>query len=312
MHLRQRDAIKHFLSLADFTADELETLFNTGDRLREAWRAGALPRLLAGKAVALWFDDTGFRNRVAFEIGIGAMGGSIAQVPGVLGQREPVDDVAAYLSNWCAGIVVRTGQHEALCQLAAAATVPVINARTGYNHPCEVLGDLQYVRAQRGELSGLRVAFIGEATNLCHTWFEAAARLPIHVMQACPEGYQIAPERLVALREGAVGGLDTTADLHLALHEAHVVYTDCWPRHTDEAERERLQHLFAPYRVTQALLQRCSPDVMFLPCPPVHRGEEVDAEVMHAPQCRVYEAKEYLLHAQNAVLAWALGKEGNV
>jgi ornithine carbamoyltransferase len=300
-------AISHFLSLTDCTSAELMTLLAAADRLRAAWHAGTLPRLLDGRAVALWFSDTGFRNRVAFEIGIKAMGGLVAHIPGVLGEREAIADMAAYLSNWFAGIVVRCDRHDALLQLAAAATVPVVNARTVYNHPCEVLGDLQFIRAQCGALDGLRVAFIGEASNLCHTWFEAAARLPIRVIQACPDGYHIAPERLASLRHDAVGELDTTCDVEAALSQADVVYTDCWPRATDPPDRERIRQLFSPYRVTRAALQRCAPTVLFLPCPPVHRGEEVDAAVMQSPHCRVYEAKEYLLHAQNAILAWALG-----
>ena len=180
--------------------------------------------------------------------------------------------------------------------------------RTDYNHPCEILGDLAYIRARKGRIEGIKVAFVGEATNLCHPWFEAAARLPIHVVQISPEGYQINPALLAELKHGAVGELSVTDYLREGLQDADVIYTDCWPGRGNEAERQRIRELFGPYQITTENLAWAAPDVLFLPCPPVHRGEEVSEAVMRSAACCVYEAKEYLLHAQNAVLVTLLSE----
>jgi ornithine carbamoyltransferase len=230
------------------------------------------------------------------------MGGVITQVPGKLDMRESIEDVAAYLDNWFDGIVARTTSHSQMQRLANAAQIPVVNARTDFNHPCEILGDLAYIRAKRGGLEGLRVAFVGEATNLCHPWFEAAARLPIQVIQICPEEYRVDPQFLSDLQRDAIGTLDVSHDLETGLKNANVVYTDCWPKRTHQEEHEPITQSFFPYQITAEHLKRAASDVLFLPCPPVTRGEEVSEDAMTYLGHHVYEAKEYLLHAQNAVL----------
>src|SRR5512142_59922 len=203
---------KDFITLLDYSEEELLSLLDLADELRAQMQAGALPQYLRGKSIALIWDAEGFRNRVAFELGIDAMGGTAVQVPGHLDERESIEDVAAYLSNWFDAIVSRARLHSHMQRLASAARVPVINARTNHNHPCEILGDLAYIRARRGQLDGLKVAFVGEATNLCHPWFEAAARLPIEVVQVCPEGYSIDENLLTEIKQDAIGKLWVTHD----------------------------------------------------------------------------------------------------
>jgi ornithine carbamoyltransferase len=293
--------------MLDYSRAEIEALLDRTEVLRARWRAGDLPQLLRGKRVALIWDAGGFRNRVAFELGIQALGGAAVQVPGELGAREPIEDVARYLANWVDAVVARTRRHEHMLRLASGP-VPVINARTDYNHPCEILGDLAWLRARRGTLEGLRVAFVGEATNLCHPWLEAAARLPIGVVQVCPPGYEVKADLLGMLRSGAAGVLETSSDLESALSDADVVYTDCWPARRSARERSEVAAVFLPYQITPERLERAPRGVAFLPCPPVTRGEEVSADAMERFGQDVYEAKEYLLHAQNAVLATLLGR----
>ena len=225
------------------------------------------------------------------------------QVPGKLDTREPIEDVVRYLGNWFHAIVARTETHEHMQRLAASASIPVINARTDHNHPCEVLGDLGYIRAKRGSLTGLKVVFVGEATNLCHPWFEAAARLPMSVIQVCPKGFEVAPGYLSKLSNGAKGVLSVSNDLESTLRGADVVYTDCWPNRANDEEMASIRDCFLPYQITTSRLQIAGPQCIFLPCPPVTRGEEVSAEVMETSGNSVYAAKEYLLHAQNAVLS---------
>ena len=294
---------KDFVTFLDFTEPEITDLLDLADTLREAWHLRAMPQPLKGKSLALIWDAEGFRNRVSFELGIASMGGIGVRIPGRLDERESIEDVAAYLSNWFDGIVTRTRLHGHMLRLAAAAAIPVINARTDFNHPCEILGDLVYIRRRRGHLDGLKVTFVGEATNLCHPWFEAAARLPIEVVQVCPEGYAVAPPLLSTLQEGATGSLHVTHDLVSGLRDADVVYTDCWPARAGQDEAVRVAERFLPYQITAQRLKAASPDVLFLPCPPVTRGEEVSEDAMAYLGHHVYEAKADLLHAQNAILA---------
>ncbi len=280
---------KDFITFLDYTEAELIALLDLSDKLREAWNTKQLPQHLKGKSIA-----------------IAAMGGIGVQIPGRLDERESIEDVVNYLDNWFDGIVTRTRTHEHMLRLASAAQKPVINARTPFNHPCEILGDLAYIRAKRGKLDGLKVVFAGEATNLCHPWFEAAARLPIEVTQVCPEGYEVADDFLAALQRDAVGTVKVRHDLQGALAGADVVYTDCWPKRANPDDAGRVASQFLPYQITADHLRNAAPDVLFLPCPPVTRGEEVSNDAMLYLGEHVYEAKAFLLHAQNAVLTTLL------
>lgn len=293
---------KDFITFLDFTSADLIALLDLADTLRDAWQAKRLPQNLAGKSIALIWDAEGFRNRVAFELGIAAMGGIAVQIPGKLDERESIEDVARYLDNWFDGIVSRARKHEHMQRLAAASEHPVINARTDFNHPCEILGDLAYIRTQCGRLEGLKVAFVGEATNLCRPWCEAAARLPIDVVQICPPGYEVDADFIAQVQRDAIGTVSVSQDLDAGLQDADVVYTDCWPHRSGPEDHARIARQFLPYQITAEKLWLAAPDVFFLPCPPVTRGEEVSEDAMAYLGHHVYEAKAYLLHAQNAVL----------
>ncbi|MBP7401235.1 MAG: ornithine carbamoyltransferase [Clostridia bacterium] len=294
--------MRHFLSILDRTPAELNGLLDRADELASAWHAGVMPRSLEGRPVALWFYGQGFRNRAAFEIGARAMGASVTQLPGELGVQEPLEDVGHYLDKWFDILVVRTRRHADLLVLADSTDAAVVNARTDRNHPCEILGDLQYIRRRRGSLDGLDVVFLGEESNLCGSWFEAAARFPIRVTQIAPPEHLADGESLAAYREGAVGEIRIRESLDGCLERTDLLYTDCWPHTDDPGEKARIAARFLPYQVTGAMLSRMRTDALFLPCPPVTRGQEVSAEAMRSPLCRNHEAKEYLLHAQNAIL----------
>lgn len=298
----QRPKRSDFLRLCDRSSEELTELFVRANGIREIFRPDFHSTSLRGKRVAFIWDGEGFRNRAAFELGVASMGGIGVEIPGRLGERETVDDLARYLDNWFDAIVVRTPRFENLVQLAAAATAPVLNARTRHNHPCEILGDLAFARSIRGDLNDLRVVFIGDATNLCHSWCEAAAALAITVIQVCPAGFEVDHEWWRRLVPKPGGEFHWSQDLLKAVSGADIVYTDCWPSAVANLDRENIGRLFAPLQITAAVLDRTKPDTLFLPCPPVTRGEEVSADAMESDKCRVYEAKEWLLHAQNALL----------
>jgi ornithine carbamoyltransferase len=289
---------RSFLKLTDLAADELLSLLDRAEELKVAWDANRMPQSLQGERIALWSYGNGFRNRLAFEIGLRAMGARVVHVPGELGVNEPLEDIGHYLANWFTMLVVRCGRYEDLAALARDATVPVINARTALNHPCEILGDLQYIRMKRSSLTDLNVLFVGEVNNLSRSWFEAAEVLPIHVTQLAPPGFLLPQPEVVDLNRTAAGTITTVESYEeVTLDEAEVLYTDCWPKEADESTRA----LFRPLQITRAVVDRIADDGMFLPCPPVTRGEETSADALTSPKCQVYQAKECLLHAQNAL-----------
>jgi ornithine carbamoyltransferase len=184
---------------------------------------------------------------------------------------------------------------------------PIINARTNYNHPCEVIGDLQYIRQKRGSLDGLKLAFVGEASNLCMSWFEAATRLPISVTQIAPRGYAVDTTLLNQMKQGAQGELAVSHDLlsHIG-PDTDVIYTDCWPK--AEGAKD-IADSFLAYQIDTAVLGKMNADGFFLPCPPVTRGREVSVDAMNSPLCQNYAAKEFLLHSQNAIMEFLM-KQG--
>lgn len=276
-----------FLALNEHSADFLSSILSRAADYAHAWKSRKVPQTLQGLRVALVIDDSGWRNTTAFELGILAMGGCCVRPPISLSGREAVGDLARYLDNWFDLIVARTPDLDRLRCLSDAASAPVINARTRSNHPCETLGDLAFVLRQRGRLEGLRVAVVAPDDNILGSWAEAAAVLPIEVVQ-------IYPERWHARRFEAIGRFSATTELG-ALASADVVITDCWPRDAEPAD-------VLNYQITAATLDRHAPSLLFIPCPPVTRGQEVSADAMSSPRCCATEAKAFLMHAQNALL----------
>lgn len=297
-----------FLRVGDRSGSEIDRLLTRADEMRGAWMARMPPQWCAGRRVAFIWDGEGFRNRAAFELGVAEAGGIGVEIPGALGEREAIADLAGYLDNWFDAIVVRTPSFDGLNELAACAEAPVVNARTFHNHPCEILGDLAFVHHLRGTVNDLKVVFAGEATNLCRSWCEAAAVLDIEVVQACPEGYEVEPSWLASLSPTLPARVSVCRALDEAIADADVVYTDCWPAPDESHDRAEIARAFGPLRVTAELLALAPRHALFLPCPPVTRGEEVSGEAMDDPRCRVIEAKAWLLHAQNALLADVLAK----
>jgi ornithine carbamoyltransferase len=286
------NANRHFLTLHDAGATVLHTLILRAQEMQRLWTARTMPSSLAGRRVALIVDDDGWRNTFAFDLGIQTMGGLSVKAPVHLGTREDTADLAAYLGNWADAVVVRTPSLENLRALAHAAAIPVINARTHQNHPCETLGDLAFIYGQRGTLEGLNVVAVAPDANILRSWVEVSAILPIRVTQIYPEQWHVVEPGLLHAKFSA------TSDMN-AVREADVVITDTWPKGADG------NHLGA-YRISSAVLDQLHDDALFIPCPPVHRGEEVSEDGMTHPTCKVIAAKAFLLHAQNALLEWIL------
>ncbi|MFL5009557.1 ornithine carbamoyltransferase [Rhizobium sp.] len=285
-------SIRNFLEFRDIPEAGLRSIIARAGELAKAWDERTMPQSLAGKRVALIVDDGGWRNTTAFDLGIQAMGGTCVHVPIGFNTREETGDLSGYLGNWFDMVVIRTKEFATLKAVAAASPVPVINARTRSNHPCETLGDLAYIKSRRGSIDGLKVAGVAADANIFRSWVEASIALPIEVVQVYPERWHVRDSALLN------GRFRASTDMG-ELPDAEVVITDSWP---SDVAGEAL----AGYRIGTDVLDRLREDAIFLPCPPVTRGQEVTAGVMEHPLCQSRATKAFLLHAQNALMEWIL------
>ena len=289
----QHVAGRDLLALDDLCRSDVMAIVERAQDMAHHWSKRSVPQSLTGKRIALVVNDGGWRNTTAFDLGISAMGGTCVHTPLRLDQREVTADLAAYLDNWVDAIVSRAPELSTLRALADAAAAPVVNARTRQNHPCETLGDLSFYHHRHGNIDGIKVAVVAPDANILGSWIEAAGVLPIRVVQIYPKVWH-SPED-----QTGHPGFRVSTDMG-ELRDANVIITDCWPEGADPAELQRFQ-------ITASVLDALDPNVDFLPCPPVSRGQEVSSDAMLHPTCRVIAAKAFLLHAQNAALEWVFG-----
>jgi len=296
---------KNFLTLFDITRDELEALFVLTDKLKREPRV----QPLTGKTVAMIFQKPSLRTRVSFEVGITQLGGHpvVLSQEGIgIGTRESAADVARLLSRYCDGIVARLFGHVVLTELAAFASVPVINALTDVSHPCQVLADLYTLRQHDKLRPGIKVAFIGDGNNMVHSWLEAASIYPLEFVLAAPDGYHPDPRVMNQALKTGVSRISIVKDPSEAAAGADVLYTDVWTSMGQEAESEKRRKNFAGYQVTMTLLKAAKPDCVVMHCLPAHRGEEITGEVLESARSIVFDEAENRLHVQKAVLAQLL------
>ncbi len=302
---------RDFLSIADHSRAELESILDDAARLKADLRAKRGDRPLVGKTLAMIFEKPSLRTRVTFETGVKQLGGaSVYLAPNdiQLGARETVADIARNLSRWVDLIVARTFSHASMLELAEHATVPVINGLSDLLHPCQVMADCQTLQEQKGRLDGLTVAFIGDGNNVVNSWIHAAARLGIHFRLACPKGYEPDPGVLAEARETGSSTIEILHDPATAVDGADALYTDVWTSMGQEAESQIRRAAFAGYRVDAALLAKAKKDALVMHCLPAHRGEEITGEVVDGPQSVVLEQAENRLHAQKAVMVRLAGE----
>jgi ornithine carbamoyltransferase len=303
--------LRHFLTMLEFSADELRELLARGHELKRLRDLAAHPRPLFSKSVALIFEKASTRTRISFEVGVHELGGQTLSLAGrdmQIGRDEPLDDTARVLSGYVHAVVIRTFGHDRIEQIAQASRVPVINALTDSHHPCQIIADLMTVQEHRpAGLDGLRVAWIGDGNNVANSWILAAARLGFELRLACPEGYRPDPAVLELARSAGPGRVIVTGDVAEAASGAHVVTTDVWASMGQEEEAERRRRAFAGYAVDEAVMALATPDSIFLHCLPAHRGEEVAAAVIDGPRSRVWDEAENRLHVQKALLERLIG-----
>jgi ornithine carbamoyltransferase len=295
---------RDFLAITDFSKDEIVALFDLTARLK----AGEGGRPLAGQTLAMVFAKSSTRTRVSFEVGMYQLGGHALFLSSrdiQLGRGEPIRDTARVLSRFVDGIMIRTFAHADVEELAAHASVPVINGLTDLLHPCQVLTDLFTMREHIGGWEGKTVAWIGDGNNMANSWLNAAAVLGFELRLACPEGFE--PDREIFERATSRTTVVVTEDPEEAVRGAHAVNTDVWASMGQEAEAEQRAMAFKGYTVTPDLMRLAAPEAIFLHCLPAHRGEEVAEAVLEGPQSRVFDEAENRLHVQKALLATLMG-----
>ncbi|MBI2756417.1 MAG: ornithine carbamoyltransferase [Chloroflexi bacterium] len=311
-------APRHFLSVLDRSADEWLALINRAGALKHVRPIGGPhPALLSGRTLALIFQKPSLRTRVSFEVAMLQAGGhalylSPAEIQ--LGQREGIADAARVLSRYVDAIAARVYLHRDVEALARDATVPVINALSDREHPCQALADLLTLTEHRGSLRGLRLAYVGDGNNVASSLALAATRLGVQVTIASPDGFEVPPEVLEAAHEGAgLGGtVETFRNPRDAVRGADVVYTDAWYSMGQEDEAEVRQPLFRAYQVNQTLLHSADPNVLVMHDLPAHRGQEITDDVMDGPHSIIYDQAENRLHAQKALLVDLLERRASV
>ncbi|MDK9696073.1 MAG: ornithine carbamoyltransferase [Siculibacillus sp.] len=302
----------HFLDLTDFSGAQLRTVMEEAKRLKSV-RDGAFANRgpLAGKVLAMIFERPSTRTRVSFDVGMRELGGQTVMLTGdemQLGRGETIADTARVLSRYVDAIMIRILDHDALQELAANATVPVINGLTKTSHPCQIMADILTFEEHRGSIAGKTVAWTGDTNNVLASWIHAAARFDFNLRIATPP--ELAPRTdLVnwARKNGA--SVHLTADPYEAVAGADCVTTDTWVSMGDD-ESERRHNLLKPYQVNARLMAAANRDAIFMHCLPAHREEEVTEEVIDGPQSVVFDEAENRLHAQKGVLAWCLGASG--
>ena len=295
-------APRHFLEIADFDAATLRRMLDVSSHYKTV---DSSSRPLAGKTLALIFDKPSTRTRVSFEVAMRQLGGDVIVLQSgdmQLGRGETIADTARVLSRYVDAIMLRTDAPEKLAEMAAFATVPVINGLTAASHPCQIMADILTFEEHRGPIAGQVVAWCGDANNVARSWIEAAARFAFTLRIATPEPEKL-PAALIAWAREQGARIELTGDPAVAVAGAHCVVTDAWVSMADDDSAGNRHNLLAPYQVDEALMARAAPDAIFMHCLPAHRGEEVT----DGPQSVVFDEAENRLHAQKGVLAWIMG-----
>jgi ornithine carbamoyltransferase len=283
----------------DLSSEELRGLVRLAGEVKAA--PGRYAKALEGRALSLLFEKPSLRTRFTFELAIQQLGGHAVTAIGMVGERDPLKDVARNLDRWTNGIVARVYSQETIEGLAEWSGVPVINALSDMYHPCQALADVQTMQERFGELRGRRLAYVGDGNNVAHSLMLTAGRMGVEVIVASPDGYE-ANAAIVAQARAAGAAVTLTNDPTEAVEGAHAVYTDVWASMGQEDEAEERQRIFAPYQVNEALMARAAGDAIFLHCLPAKRGQEVTDAVMESAQSAVFDQAENRLHAQKALL----------
>jgi len=306
---------KDFISIHDITRYEFHELLDLAVEIKE--HPDKYRKALKGQVLAMVFEKPSLRTRMTFQVGMYELGGTgiyLSPAEIQIGKRETVEDVAHNLERWVDGIMIRTFGHDNVVRLARAASVPVINGLSDLSHPCQAMADFLTLREKKGGLSKIKLTYVGDGNNVCHSLMLAAAKAGTKMAVGTPKGYEPSPEMVkLALEDGKDTGFELllTNDPKEAARDADAIYTDVWASMGQESEKEARAKIFAPYQVNAALFAAAKPDAIFLHCLPAHREEEVSTEIFESYRSVVFDEAENRLHAQKAIMVTLMGNGKN-
>lgn len=300
--------VKHFLSMQDLRKEEINDILAKATHIKKQKSREILSNELKGKTIALIFEKPSTRTRVSFEAGIHELGGNplfLSAQELQLSRGETIADTAKTLSRYVHGIVARVTSHDYLIELSKHSTIPVINALSPLEHPCQTLADLLTIRERKGNLRGLKVAWVGDGNNVCNSLLLGCTLVGMNISAACPRGY--GPDASVVKQakknaEKSGAKLELLTDPKKAVAGADVIYTDIWVSMGQEKEAKRRMRAFKGYQVNAQLLKLAKPNAIVMHCLPAHRGQEITDEVIDGPRSVVWDQAENRMHAQKALL----------
>lgn len=301
--------MKHLISVADLNHDEVIELLDVAEDLKEKRARGKLTDLLKNRSLAMLFEKSSTRTRVSFEVSMADLGGQsifLSSKDMQIGRGETVADTAVVLSRYVHCITARVNSHDTILEIAAHSSVPVINALSDVEHPCQILSDLLTIREYKNHFTGLKYVWVGDGNNVCNSAILGCAIVGMKMVVACPPGYE--PDEKIVKQAIELGGdITILNDPFEAAKDADILYTDVWVSMGDEDEVEKRLQDLKDYQISSALLACAKNDAIVMHCMPAHRGQEIAAEVMDGPHSVVYDQAENRLHAQKALLLKMIG-----
>ncbi|HEK84791.1 MAG: ornithine carbamoyltransferase [Candidatus Saccharicenans sp.] len=304
---------KDFITIHDLSIYEFNEIMDLTEKMKK--NPGKYRKMLKDKILAMIFQKPSLRTRMTFEVGMLQLGGEavyLAPSDIQMGSREGVRDIGKNLERWVDGIMIRTFGHNIILELAESTKIPVINALTDLLHPCQAMADFFTLKEKKGSLADLKLAYVGDGNNVCHSLMLAAAKAGMKMAVATPPGYEPKAEIVSWAKED---GKDTGFELTItndpveAVSRADAVYTDVWASMGQEAEKELRKKIFSPYQVNKELFSKAKPEAYFMHCLPAHRGEEVTDEVIDSPNSIVYDQAENRLHVQKVIMMLLMRKK---
>ena len=296
---------KDLLSIYDLEPADFEKIWAKARKLKKDLKSGKPHASLQGKTLGMIFDKSSTRTRISFEVGMYQLGGIalfLTSRDTQIGRGETISDSAQMMSRYLNGIMIRTFSQKSVEEFARYASIPVINGLTDLLHPCQILSDLFTIKEKKGSYDKLKITYIGDGNNVANTWIEAAAKLPIELALACPEGYDPDKKIMTKGKKEAREGIILYRDPLQASKDADVLYTDVWTSMGQESEQEDRKKIFKDYQINKRLLKEAKKDAIVMHCLPAHRGEEISSEVIEGPHSVVIDQAENRLHVQKAIL----------
>jgi ornithine carbamoyltransferase len=302
---------KDFISIADYSREEIEEIFKVTKELKDKTKAGIEHHVCKGKTMSMIFAKPSARTRISFETGMYQLGGyALYLSPNDIGigKREAVKDIAQVISRYNDVIMARLFDHAHMVEMAKYATVPVINGLTDYNHPCQIMADIYTIKEHKGRHTDLKIAYIGDGNNIANSWVNLAAKLPLHLVISAPGGYEPDSKTLAYAQGKNISKIEVVNDPIAAVKDADIIYTDVWASMGQEEEAAERRRVFMPYQINSQLMQHADKDALVMHCLPAHRGDEITDEVVDSPQSIVFDEAENRMHVQKAIIAILLNR----